>query len=135
MAPFLSDQFRCLALDLRGHGLSGLPPGVKMEWSGIADDVLAVLGGAGLPAGPLHGIGHSLGGAVMVLAAARRPEAFRSLWLFEPAIVPSEFAPQPGGENPSSEAAARRRDRFDSLDHAYENYRSKAPLDQCTLML
>ena len=38
--------------------------------------------------------------------------------------------PLPNGDNPMSEAAARRRDRFDSLDQAYENYRSKPPLDQ-----
>ena len=31
---------------------------------------------------------------------------------------------------PCLRGAARRRDRFDSLDQAYENYRSKAPLDQ-----
>ena len=31
---------------------------------------------------------------------------------------------------PCPNGAARRRDRFDSLEHAYENYRSKPPLDQ-----
>jgi pimeloyl-ACP methyl ester carboxylesterase len=69
-----------------------------------------------------------MGGAALVLAAVRRPDAFRSLWLYEPAILPAEGPPD--GDNLMSEGAARRRDRFDSLDQAYDNYRSKAPLDQ-----
>jgi pimeloyl-ACP methyl ester carboxylesterase len=130
MASFLNDQFRCVALDLRGHGLSELPPTAGLAWSGMADDVLAALDAEHFPTGPLHGIGHSMGGAALALAAARRPDAFRSLWLYEPVIVPTDDRSLPNGDNPMSEAAARRRDRFDSLDHAYENYRSKPPLDQ-----
>jgi pimeloyl-ACP methyl ester carboxylesterase len=130
MASFLKDRFRCVALDLRGHGMSELPPEAGLAWSGMADDVLAALRSDGFPMGPLHGVGHSMGGAALVLAAARRPDAFRSLWLYEPVIFPTEGGPLPDGDNPMSEAAARRRDRFDSLDRAYENYRSKSPLDQ-----
>jgi pimeloyl-ACP methyl ester carboxylesterase len=130
MASFLSDEFRCVAIDLRGHGMSELPPMVGLAWSGMADDVLAVLNSDRFPIGPIHGIGHSMGGAALVLASARRPHAFRSLWLYEPVIVPGGGWPLPNGDNPMSEGAARRRDRFDSLDQAYENYRSKAPLDQ-----
>jgi pimeloyl-ACP methyl ester carboxylesterase len=129
MASFLRDRYRCLALDLRGHGLSELPPGAGVAWSGMADDVLAVVGDH-LPVGPLHGIGHSMGGAALVLAAAARPDAFRSLWLYEPVIVPPGDRPFFDSDNPMSEAASRRRDRFDSLDQAYENYRSKPPLEQ-----
>jgi pimeloyl-ACP methyl ester carboxylesterase len=131
MASFLNDRFRCVALDLRGHGSSEMPPDAGLAWSGMADDVLAVLRSDGFPTGPLHGIGHSMGGAALVLAAARRPDAFRSLWLYEPVIVPPpEGELLPEGDNPMSEAADRRRDRFDSLDQAYENYRSKPPLNQ-----
>ena len=91
MASFLNDRFRCVSLDLRGHGMSELPPGASLAWSGMADDV------AGRSEQPtvsrldqLHGIGHSMGGAALLLAAARRPDAFRSLWLYEPVIVPPE---------------------------------------------
>jgi pimeloyl-ACP methyl ester carboxylesterase len=130
MASFLNDRFRCVSLDLRGHGMSELPGDASLAWSGMADDVLAALSSDGFPAGPLHGIGHSLGGAALVLAADRRPDAFRSLWLYEPAIFPAEGGLVPDGDNPMSAAAARRRDRFDSLDQAYENYRSKPPFNQ-----
>jgi pimeloyl-ACP methyl ester carboxylesterase len=71
-----------------------------------------------------------MGGAALVLAAARRSDAFRSLWLYEPVVVPADDWSLPDGDNHMSEGAARRRDRFDSLDEAYENYRSKPPLDQ-----
>ncbi len=130
MASLLSDRYRCVSLDLRGHGLSELPPGAGVAWSRMADDVLAVPGSDHLPVGPLHGIGHSMGGAALVLAAAARPDAYRSLWLYEPVIVPPADRPLFDGDNPMSEAASRRRDEFDSLDQAYENYRSKPPLDQ-----
>ncbi len=130
MASLLCDQFRCVSLDLRGHGMSELPPGARLAWSGMADDVVAALSSDFFPTGPLYGIGHSMGGAALVLAAARRVGAFRSLWLYEPVIVPDGGWSLPNGHNPMSEAAARRRDRFDSLDQAYENYRSKPPLNQ-----
>ena len=107
MASFLSDRFRCISLDLRGHGLSELPPGAGLAWSGMADDVLAALDSDHLRAGPLNGVGHSMGGAALVLAAAARPGAFRSLWLYEPVIVPPTEQALFGGENPMSEAAAR----------------------------
>ena len=130
MASLLCKQFRCMSLDLRGHGMSELPPTAGLAWLGMADDVIAALSSDSFPLGPLHGIGHSMGGAALVLAAAQRLDAFRSLWLYEPVIFPTERWPLPDGDNPMSEAAARRRDRFDSLDQAYENYRSKPPLDQ-----
>ncbi len=110
--------------------MSELPPGVGLAWSGMADDVVAALSDDRFPTGALHGVGHSMGGAALVLAAARSPDIFRSLWLYEPVIVPTGGWPLPDGDNPMSEGAARRRDRFESLDQAYENYRSKPPLDQ-----
>jgi pimeloyl-ACP methyl ester carboxylesterase len=110
--------------------MSELPPEASLAWSGMADDVMAALSSDRFPMGPIHGIGHSMGGAALVMAAARQPDAFRSLWLFEPVIFPAEGRLLPDDDNPMSEAAARRRDRFDSLDQAYENYRSKSPLNQ-----
>ena len=96
----------------------------------MADDVVAVLSGDRFPTGPIHGIGHSMGGAALALAAAQYPDLFRSLWLYEPAIIRIEGGPLPEDNNVMSEAASRRRDRFDSLEQAYQNYRSKPPLNQ-----
>jgi pimeloyl-ACP methyl ester carboxylesterase len=130
MASSLAAQFRCVGIDYRGHGLSELPVGVGLEWSGMADDAEAVLDSLASGA-PLYGVGHSMGGAALALATARRPDAFRSLWLYEPVIMPPDRWPTlPSGSNPMSEAARRRRDRFGSFDEAIANYASKPPLDQ-----
>lgn len=84
----LTDRYRCLALDLRGHGVSETPDGASLQWTHMGDDVLAVLDAEGIGGyREVHGIGHSLGCAALVLAASRRPGILRSLWLYEPAIV------------------------------------------------
>lgn len=130
-AARLADRHRVLALDLRAHGFARTPEGLDLAWTGFADDVVAVLDSGVLPAGPLHGVGHSLGGAALLTAAARRPGAFRSLWLFEPIAPPPHIFTTPDGTprpNPLAEAAERRRERFDSYDAACENYASKPPL-------
>lgn len=128
MAAPLTDRFHCLALDYRGHGLSELPEGTPMAWAGLGDDALAVLDSLG-PGRVVHGVGHSMGGAALALAAARRPDALRSLWLYEPVIVRGEFL-FGDGPNPMAEGAARRRARFDSYAQALANFSAKAPLDQ-----
>lgn len=131
MASYLTDRFRCLAVDYRGHGVAETPDGVDFAWSGFGDDALAVLDSGLLPEGTtVHGAGHSLGGAALVMAAARRPGALSSLWLFEPIVPPPLPGPPPDGPNPMSEAAIKRRPDFESFDAAIANYASKPPLDQ-----
>ncbi|MBB5132657.1 pimeloyl-ACP methyl ester carboxylesterase [Thermocatellispora tengchongensis] len=60
---------RAVAMDLRGHGLSGDGP---WEWDRVLDDIEAVVRhlGLGVPAVA----GHSLGGMLAVLWARRHPE-------------------------------------------------------------
>ena len=128
-AAALAPSHRVMALDLRAHGLARTPDDPNLEWSQFGDDVTAVLDSGVLPDAPLHGIGHSLGGASLVMAAARRPGAFRSLWLFEPIIPPPDGFAGTSGENPMAEGAARRRPTFDSAEAAYDNYASKPPLN------
>ena len=45
LARALGDRFRCLALDLRGHGRSGRPVDGDFAWSGFATDVLTAVDG------------------------------------------------------------------------------------------
>jgi pimeloyl-ACP methyl ester carboxylesterase len=131
MASALLAQYTCLALDYRGHGLTALPQGARLAWEGMGDDALAVLLSDLVGTNrPVHGVGHSMGGAALVLAAGRRPGILRSLWLYEPVLVPpGTLIPTQDG-NVLAAGAARRRPSFGSFDEAVENYASKPPLNQ-----
>ncbi len=110
------------ALDVRGHGRSAVPE-AGMHWSGTAQDVLATIDALGLERP--FGIGHSMGGASLILAEQARPGTFRGLWIFEPIIFPKVLAD--AGDNPLVAGARRRRADFDSASAAYDNFSSKPP--------
>ena len=72
--------WRIVAPDRPGHGKSpapGRPDDVDLD----AEWVTKLLGESA------HLVGHSLGGAIAFAAAARRPEAVRSLTFIEPALL------------------------------------------------
>ncbi len=81
-----ADRFRCWGLDLRGHGRSDRPSDGDFAWSGFATDVLTVVDHLGLVRP--FGFGHSCGGAAVLLAEQARPGLFRSLYCFEPVVMP-----------------------------------------------
>jgi pimeloyl-ACP methyl ester carboxylesterase len=72
----LADRHRLLLLDRRGFGAS--PANGRVDFDHDADDVAELLDNGA------HLVGHSYGGVVSLLAAARRPDAVRSLVLIEP---------------------------------------------------
>jgi pimeloyl-ACP methyl ester carboxylesterase len=119
--------FRALAPDLRGHGDSSVPDHGDFAWDGFADDVLAVVDRLELAGA--SAVGHSKGGAALLLAEQRRPGTFRSLYLYEPVVFPPMDArPEDHGGNRLAEGARRRRPGFPSRDAAYENFAGKPPL-------
>ena len=119
-------------MDFRGHGDTPQPAGVDVDWNRYSDDATAVVDHLlTMPGGEdgIVGFGHSMGGASLLVAAARRPEAFRRLVVFEPiAHPPQTLAP---GEGPASliAGARRRRRTFPSFDEAIANFASKPPLN------
>ncbi|MEO6317694.1 MAG: alpha/beta hydrolase [Acidimicrobiales bacterium] len=125
LSAALGSGFERWALDFRAHGESVVPPGLDLHWSGMGDDVLAVVDGLDLPAGELLGIGHSMGGAALLLAEQARPGTFAGLWLFEP-ITPPPSLVMAGGD--LAERASRRRSTFPSHAAALEHFASKRPL-------
>lgn len=119
--------FRRWSIDMRAHGDSTAPLGRPLEWDGFADDVLAVVDALGLERP--FAVGHSKGGAALLLAEQRRPGTFRSLYCWEPVVMPPEIALGHQPDNPLSNGARRRRPTFASHDEAFENYSAKPPFN------
>jgi 3-oxoadipate enol-lactonase len=72
----LTGDYRIIAVDSRGHGESGSPPGpYRLEM--LAGDVLAAARAAGL--GRFHLAGLSMGGQIALWLAAHRPELLLSV--------------------------------------------------------
>ncbi|MGI9624770.1 MAG: alpha/beta fold hydrolase [Acidimicrobiales bacterium] len=122
----LGPAFRCITVDLRGHGDSEVPVGLDMRWTGMANDITAVIDAFELPS--ILAVGHSMGGCSIVLAEQARPGLIERAWVFEPIIMPPELTDQvPVESSVMVQAALRRRETFDSRVQAYERYRSRPP--------
>jgi 3-oxoadipate enol-lactonase len=76
--PAFAPHFLCVAVDLRGHGLSEKPAG-RYSIGVFAADVAALLRALDLP--PAHILGLSLGGMVAQQLALAQPQLVRSLVL------------------------------------------------------
>ena len=74
-------------------------------------------------AGPRIGVGHSMGGATMLMAELLEPGTLQGLILIEPIIFPPPF--QRVEENPLAVGALRRRASFASRAEALETFSSK----------
>jgi pimeloyl-ACP methyl ester carboxylesterase len=128
LRPLAVDR-RILAPDLRGHGRTTLPTTLKLtSLDPFADDLVRLLDAIDRP---VVLAGHSLGGAVSVLAAARAPKRVRALALVEPVISPpgprTPGDPEVQRSIPISEAAAGRRNMFASPDAAFDGYHGRGP--------
>ncbi|MEV8539617.1 alpha/beta hydrolase [Streptomyces sp. NPDC051572] len=131
VARQLTERFHCWSLDLRGHGDSALPPHDDLNWAGFGRDVRAALAAIGRT--EVIGIGHSLGGVALVMAALSEPGAFRQLVLFEPAMRAATTALSPEElhlQDLMARGAAARRPAFASRAEALANYARKAPMSQ-----
>ncbi|MEA3075677.1 MAG: hypothetical protein QOF60_585 [Actinomycetota bacterium] len=129
VAEELAREFHCWTFDERGHGDTPPPADGVFDWHGFALDALAVIDAVGLS--QPFAVGHSAGGAALLLAEMARPGTFRSLYCYEPIVPPVGEDGQPmlpSGSNPLAAGARRRREVFESRDSAYANYSSKPPL-------
>lgn len=79
----LTGEFRCLLYDPRGTGDTP-DPGTSFTPDDLVDDLLAVMDAAGVRRA--HLVGHSLGAAVALLAAARYPARVARAVLIGPAF-------------------------------------------------
>ncbi len=116
-------DFHCFALDLRGHGRSG-KPNPPYDWRWFGQDVAAV--GQALGINRALGVGHSLGGHAVTLAAALQPALFARLLLIDPVIMPEANYV---GVVEFDHFAARRRREWASPDDMFERFKDRPPFD------
>jgi pimeloyl-ACP methyl ester carboxylesterase len=114
---------RCLALDFRGYGDSTEQEG-ELTWDGFGQDVLAVVDALDL--GPVQAVGHSKGGAAILLAEEARPGTIDRAVCFEPIVFPPMEGPP--GPNHLADITKKRREVFDSFEQAIANFAAKPPL-------
>ena len=142
LADELTDTFRVVAFDFRGHGDStrsgapdpdldpgldpGLDPDLDLGWDRMAEDVVAVA--RHVDADRLHAFGHSMGGGALLLAERAVPGLFDSLFLFEPITFPDDAATD--GQNVMGDAARRRRPVFASSADVLARYAGRPPFNQ-----
>jgi len=125
VADALATRLDCWAIDFRGHGDTRIPIDAPVEWALFADDLLSAIDHIGTSL-PMYAVGHSMGGASIVIAELARPGTFSRAYLFEPILYPATTTNTK--KNPLSEGARRRTEVFDSLEHARHRYRSRPPL-------
>jgi pimeloyl-ACP methyl ester carboxylesterase len=106
------------------------PDGRYDDWSLFVEDLLAVVDTVGVTG--WRGFGHSLGGAVLLLAETARPGTFASISCFEPVVLPDEMlSANNRPESPRlNEVARKRRRSFPSKQAAWKNYTSKPPFSR-----
>lgn len=80
LAP-LADTFEVHPLECLGHS-PDYP--VDHNWKGLVDELLASLPASGAP---VLGVGHSLGGLLMAMAALKRPERFYGVIMLDPPLL------------------------------------------------
>ena len=83
VAHFAS-RYRCISVDLRGHGESDKPE-QAYTMGGFADDVAWMCGELGVARAVIAG--HSMGGTVALELASSRPELWEALVMLDPAIL------------------------------------------------
>jgi pimeloyl-ACP methyl ester carboxylesterase len=112
---------QCFAIDTRGHGRSE-KHFESYDWRRFGEDTAMVAKELGLRGAV--GVGHSMGGHAMALAAALEPAAFSRLLLIDPVIQsPDQYNSAPIEVG----FIRRRRARWKSAEEMYQRFSAKPP--------
>lgn len=131
LAADLAAHHHVVGFDHRGYGDAETVDPADIEWRQYGGDALAAArwlsaahGGA-----PVVGVGHSMGGASLLMASLVEPALFSALFVFEPIVFPPPDPDQPERPpNPLAGGARKRRSSFAGFEAALENFASKPPM-------
>lgn len=131
LAEQLCQNHKVVGFDHRGYGDAQAIDPATIEWKMYGNDALAAARYLSLMTGQekIIGVGHSMGGASLLMAAHRDPSLFAALVVFEPIVFPppsTDAAVRP--DNPLAGGARKRRSRFPNFEEALENFSSKPPM-------
>lgn len=134
LAQRLTDTFRVVGVDLRGHGGSAAPhTRAGLRYEPMAADVVAVLDALGVDT--FCAVGESLGGGVGAVVDRLRPGAMRHLVLcegiaFDAHAFPQGRSPGEGGTgNYMADIARARRAVWPDRAAARARYSARPPFD------
>jgi len=124
----------CIALDMRGHGMSELLTDVAAlkNWHIFRDDIVEFF--ERYITEPVVLAGHSYGAVTGMLAMPQIKHEVSGYVGFDPVLVPAlarAFNRMPGGRSfmkkrlPIARNAGRRRSKFESLEVAFERYKNR----------
>ncbi len=127
----LTSRYRVVSLLPRPLWPDPPPPADLTSWRQVADDLLAALHEHGFT--DVIAAGHSMGGVCSMLAVLREPGRFRALVLLDPTLLPPPLLALIrlmgmlglSGRFPLVNKALRRRNRFSSVEEAFEYWRAK----------
>jgi pimeloyl-ACP methyl ester carboxylesterase len=111
---------RCISFDMRAHGLSFKKP--PYTWRQFGEDSASLVRKLGLHGAT--GVGHSMGGHSLALAAALVPGAFAELILIDPVIMPRALYTDRPRE---LHFARKRRNHWKSPHEMFERFQDRPP--------
>lgn len=131
LASALTARCRVFSLPPRPLWRNPPPPASIADWAALADDLLAAFEQQHLDS--VIAAGHSFGGVISLIAAARTPARFRALILLDPTLfVPAFFAQiealrrnSDPARLPLVEGALNRRAHFSDRAEAFRYWRAK----------
>ncbi len=95
LAPFLSDRYRVIAPDQRGHGATTQAAG-GYDWQTLAEDAIRLLDHLGISRAPV--LGHSWGGHVASNLAMRFPDRVNRVVMIDGGFQDGGLLPNPTWE-------------------------------------
>ncbi len=119
VAPLIARDYRIIAVDRRGSGLTDKPRD-GYEFPTLAKDVISLI--EGLELGRVHLVGHSAGGGVALTVAAAAPTKLESVVLLDGGFWPKRQEASTLAASPACKPKDLGCLRSDSIERGNRNY-------------